>query len=230
MDLFGGQWLRDFSIEAIRKIFFCVHPKGLLPGSTDSSYKKRCLFDHSYGACPMNAKRLFCLSHVFAAAALLVATGAHAQSDVPDSIKVPAGNKVSMETVGVGEITYECRDKPNAAGQTEWTFVGPKAVLNDRSGKQVGTYYGPPATWEAKDGSKVTGTQLAVAPSSAGNLPYQLVKANPAEGKGAMVGVSYIQRVALKGGVAPATACTTAQKGQKETVKYQADYIFWAAE
>jgi hypothetical protein len=178
----------------------------------------------------MNTKRLFCLSHAFAAAALLVATGAQAQSDLPDSIKVPAGNKVAMETVGVGDITYECRDKPNAAGQTEWTFVGPKAVLNDRSGKQVGTYYGPPATWEAKDGSKVTGTQLAVAPSSAGNLPYQLVKANPAEGKGAMVGVSYIQRVALKGGVAPATACTTAQKGQKETVKYQADYIFWAAE
>jgi hypothetical protein len=35
--------------------------------------------------------------------------------------------------------------------------------------------------------------------------------------------------VALKGGVAPSTACTTANKGQQEVVKYQADYIFWAA-
>ncbi|KWV66747.1 hypothetical protein PFLmoz3_06374 [Pseudomonas fluorescens] len=68
-----------------------------------------------------------------------------------------------------------------------------------------------------------------MAPSSPGNLPYQLVKANPAEGKGAMSGVAYIQRVALKGGVAPATPCTTANKGAKEVVKYQADYIFWAA-
>eukprot|EP01034_Spumella_vulgaris_P015295 gene15295-19532_t len=167
--------------------------------------------------------RLLPLTGAIAAAVLLSACGSmmsspsksmYSQDSLPDSIKVPTGNKVAMETVGVGEITYECRDKANAAGQTEWVFVGPKAVLNDRSGKQVGTYFGPPATWQAKDGSKVTGTQLAVAPSSAGNLPYQLVKANPAEGQGAMTGVSYIQRVALKGGVAPSAECSTATKGQ----------------
>lgn len=172
----------------------------------------------------MNAKTLFCLTCLLAAAPTVFA-----QTALPDSIKVPDGHKVAMETTGVGEITYECRDKVDAVGQTEWFFVGPKAVLNDRSGKQVGTYFGPPATWQAKDGSKVTGTQLAVAPSSAGNLPYQLVKANPAEGKGAMSGVSYIQRVALKGGVAPSTECAAANKGKQEVVKYQADYIFWAA-
>ncbi|WP_339452871.1 DUF3455 domain-containing protein [Pseudomonas sp. JAI120] len=172
----------------------------------------------------MNAKALLCFT------GLLIATpAAFAQTGLPDSIKVPDGHKVALETTGIGEITYECRDKANVAGQTEWTFVGPKAVLNDRSGKQVGSYFGPPATWQAKDGSKITGTQLAVAPSGAGNLPYQLVKANPAEGKGAMSGVSYIQRVALKGGVAPSTECTTANKGKQEVVKYQADYIFWAA-
>lgn len=161
--------------------------------------------------------------------AFACATSVFAQADLPDSIKVPAGHKVSMETTGVGEITYECKAKANSTTEMEWTFVGPKAVLNDRSGKQVGTYFGPPATWEAKDGSKVTGTQLAVAPSGPGNLPYQLVKANPAEGKGAMQGVSYIQRVALKGGVAPASACSEANKGAKESVKYQADYIFWTS-
>lgn len=152
----------------------------------------------------------------------------HAAS-VPDAVKVPEGHKVMLETVGVGEITYECRDKPNAAGQTEWTFVGPKAVLNDRSGKAVGSYFGPPATWQAKDGSKVTGAQLAVAPAGTGDIPFQLVKANPAEGQGAMNGVAYIQRLATKGGVAPSSPCTTATKGKQEVVKYQADYIFWAA-
>ena len=151
------------------------------------------------------------------------------QASLPAPVQVPAGHKVAMETVGVGEITYECRDKANAPGMTEWVFVGPKAVLNDRSGKQVGTYYGPPATWESMDGSKLTATQLAVAPSGAGNLPYQLVKANPAMGAGMMSGVTHIQRVALKGGVAPSTMCSPANKGSKEIVKYQADYIFWKA-
>ena len=51
-------------------------------------------------------------------------------------------------------------------------------------------------------------------PASAGNIPLQLVKANPATGNGAMTGVTFIQRVATKGGVAPATACD-GQQGQE---------------
>lgn len=151
----------------------------------------------------------------------------YSQEALPQPVRVPAGNKVALETVGKGRITYECRDKPNAAGIMEWAFVGPEAVLEDRNGKRVGTYYGPPATWEASDGSRLTGTQVAVASAGAGNLPYQLVKANPASGAGLMTGVSYIQRVALKGGVAPASECSSANRGRREIVNYQADYIFW---
>lgn len=178
----------------------------------------------------MNTSKLLSLAStsLFTGCLLVALPAAHA-SAVPDAIKVPDGHKVALETVGKGEIMYECRDKADAAGQTEWFFVGPKAVLTDRSGKQVGTYFGPPATWQAQDGSKVSGAQVAVAPSSAGNLPYQLVKANPAEGSGLMSGVTYIQRVALKGGVAPSAACTAANKGKQEVVSYQADYIFWAS-
>lgn len=169
------------------------------------------------------------------AAALLAACGtlhtspalAASQDALPASVQVPAGHKVAWETVGTGDITYECRAKADAKDQMEWVFAGPKAVLKDRQGKQVGTYYGPPATWEAADGSKLTGTQVAVAPAGAGNLPYQLVKANPAMGAGALTGVTYIQRTALKGGVAPQTPCTKA--GERSQVSYQADYIFWKA-
>jgi hypothetical protein len=177
-------------------------------------------------------------SLVLPAAALLAACGsmpgsggmAFSQASLPASIQVPAGNRVAMETVGKGEILYECRDKAGMPGQVEWTFVGPEARLMDRAGKQVGRYYGPPATWEASDGSKLTATQLAVAPSGPTSLPYQLVKANPAMGSGAMTGISYIQRVALQGGVAPTTmTCSEANKGQRATVPYQADYIFWKA-
>lgn len=175
-----------------------------------------------------------------AAAALFCAGGsalaaAHAagpmfsQDGLPDAVKVPAGHKVALETVGVGEITYECRAKANTPGAFEWVFVGPKADLNDRKGAKLGTYYGPPATWAANDGSALTGTQVAVAPAAAGSIPLQLVKANPATGNGAMTGMAYIQRVATKGGVAPAAACDGAGVGKKEIVKYQADYIFWKA-
>jgi hypothetical protein len=153
----------------------------------------------------------------------------YSQDGLPDTLKVPAGHRVALETVGVGEITYECRADQAKAGQFAWVFAGPDARLLDRSGKPVGKYYGPPATWEAMDGSKITGKQLAVAPGGAGNIPLQFVQANPAVGSGAMSGVTYIQRVKTLGGVAPATACGAGNVGAKQIVTYQADYIFWKA-
>lgn len=172
----------------------------------------------------------------FSAACLVAAcasgpmmTKPYNQSALPAAVQVPAGNQVAMETVGAGDITYECRAKSGATGQHEWVFVGPDAKLMSRDGKQVGKYYGPPATWESMDGSKLTATQLAVAPAAAGNIPTQLVKANPAMGRGAMNGVTYIQRVATQGGVAPAAACAAGNMGARQVVKYQADYIFYRA-
>jgi len=151
------------------------------------------------------------------------------QEGLAPAVQVPAGHTVAMETVGVGQITYECRAKANAAGQFEWAFVGPKAELKSRMGTTVGTYYGPPATWQSSDGSKVAGAQVAVAPAAAGSIPLQLVKANPAMGQGAMAGVTYIQRVSTRGGVAPASMCDAGTAGRQEVVQYQADYIFWKA-
>jgi len=145
---------------------------------------------------------------------------------LPEAVRVPAGQKLMMATTGVGEITYECREKKDLAGQHEWAFVGPVATLYGGDRKTVGKYYAGP-TWEAADGSKVTGKQVAVAPASPGNLPLQLVKADPAMGAGAMTGVSYIQRLNTKGGVAPAMACDAAGKGKRQVVAYEADYVFY---
>ncbi len=157
------------------------------------------------------------------------------QSELPDTVKVPPGHKVLMETVGVGEITYECKAKASpstsaaSAAAFEWVFVGPQAKLNLRNGKTIGKYFGPPATWESLDGSKVTGAQVAVSPSPAGNIALQLIKANPAQGAGQMVGVSYIQRVATRGGVAPSILCEASRLGQRSIVPYEADYFFWSS-
>ena len=154
----------------------------------------------------------------------------YSQANLPEAVKVPAGNSVVMETAtSGGEITYQCRAKKDMADQFEWVFAGPAAGLKDRKGLMVGKYYGPPATWESMDGSKITGTQVAVAPNGDGNIPNQLVKANPAMGMGAMQGVSYIQRVATMGGSAPKSLCAKANEGEKQIVKYSADYIFYKA-
>jgi len=148
------------------------------------------------------------------------------QTALPEAVRVPTGHELAWLTVGVGEITYECRDKKDMPGQWEWAFAGPVATLSSKGGQVVGKYYAGP-TWEANDGSKVTGKQVAISPGGAGNIPLQLVKANPAMGQGELQNVSYIQRLNTKGGVAPGLPCGLDQKGQRQQVAYQADYAFF---
>ena len=42
-----------------------------------------------------------------------------------------------------------------------------------------------------------------------------------------MSGVSYIQRVATRGGVAPSLPCAAGNLGARQLVQYQADYILY---
>ena len=167
---------------------------------------------------------------------LLVAAGV-AQADhhtVPAAVAVPEGNVAMMKTLAMGQITYECMEKKDAPGTYAWTFKIPHAYLYDTDNTQMGRYYGSPkgAVWESNDGSKVIGKQLAVTPNTAtaGSIPLQLVQQNGYEGNGAMNKVTFIQRLATVGGVAPAgKACAAANVGKKELVTYQADYILWMA-
>lgn len=75
---------------------------------------------------------------VFAASNAMAST--YSQDGLPHRVKVPDGHRVAIQTVGVGEITYECRVKKDVADQFEWTFVGRDAALNDRSGMKIGRY------------------------------------------------------------------------------------------
>jgi hypothetical protein len=168
------------------------------------------------------------------AAVLSIAGAVHAGTmsspmsapEVPAAVAVPAGHQPMMTLKGVGLLTYECRAKTGATGAYEWVFAGPDAALQDMKGMRVGKYYGGP-TWEHSDGSRITGKQLAVAPGSAGAIPFQLVQASPAMGSGAFTGVTYIQRVNTIGGVAPSAPCDAGTMGTRQTVSYSADYVFY---
>ncbi|MEP7261734.1 MAG: DUF3455 domain-containing protein [Usitatibacter sp.] len=167
-----------------------------------------------------NQSRTF-VQAMFLALTTCATTLAFAQ--VPDAVKPPAGTTEAMKLKGAGMLTYECKAKDAAF---EWTFAGPDAALMDASGKTVGKYYGGP-TWESTDGSKITGKQVGIAPAAAGNIPYQLVETTPAMGKGAMEGVTHIQRINTQGGVAPKDPCAQGNVGAKTKVAYSADYVFY---
>ena len=154
----------------------------------------------------------------------------YSQDRLVESIRVPAGNEVVLETTAVGVLNYECRANVPIAGTIGWVLASPKADLIDRTGKNIGTYGGPPATWTHMDGSSVVGTQIAVSPVlGSTNIALQLSKGASGPGAGALQNISYIQRINTKGGLDYSKPCTQADIGDKMTLPYQADYIFWKA-
>jgi hypothetical protein len=151
------------------------------------------------------------------AAAVAPVSIAHAH-DVPDVIKVPAGNKKIAVMSARGVQTYQC---VNGA----WTFLQPDAILRDHGRAEVLHSKGPVWT-STRDGSSVTAAAQASSPVP-NAVPELLLKATGNRGSGTFASVTYIQRLDTLGGVAPTGACT---EGITASVPYTANYAFWVAE
>jgi hypothetical protein len=142
-------------------------------------------------------------------------------------VQVPRGHRVGMETASTGEVAYECRLKSIATGEFDWLPVGSSARLTLRNGREIARYSTPPASWQHNDGSRLTGTLIAVAASTPGQLAYELVRADPATGDGVMNDITYIQRIPVRGGAPPSVPCGGANMGDRQVLPFQADYIFY---
>jgi hypothetical protein len=150
-------------------------------------------------------------------------------SGIPGALSVPAGQVLAVSARGVGVQIYQCAAAKDDAKRFSWTLKGPEATLNDASGKVLGKHYAGP-TWEAGDGSKVTGEVVAheeSADSSA--IPWLLLRAKSSSGPGIFSAILSIQRLHTVGGKAPASGCDATQAGKETRVRYSADYRFYNA-
>lgn len=150
---------------------------------------------------------------------------ADAASDLPEIMRVPAGNYVAWRTSGQGLITYECRLSYLSGPKLSWVVAGADATLGDS--KEAGMYTSPPESWQSNDGSSVTGLDVVRARVGTERLYDQLVIANPASGAGLLSGVTYIQRIISDGGATPARPCNKSSIGEKMTSPYHAEFVFW---
>ncbi len=161
----------------------------------------------------------------------LVLIGVAAQTvvapEVPENLKVPAGERVFLHAHAKGVQIYSCA--AGTDGKYSWTLKAPKAELFDEQGKLIGEHFAGP-TWKLKDGSEVTGKAIAKhdAPK-AGAIPWLLVTVTGHKGSGALESVTTIQRVNTEGGVVdPAKSCDASKNGTESQSSYSADYYFYA--
>lgn len=144
-------------------------------------------------------------------------------STVPAALVPPAGNSLTSVFKAKGVQIYGCTD-------AKWTLIEPAASLTGISLNPVkvasALHFRGPSWQSPDDGSLVEGTGPVSAPSATPNsIPQLLVTAKvPTRGPGVFGGVTFIQRLATVGGVAPATACTA---GTTTAVSYQAVYRFF---
>ncbi len=166
----------------------------------------------------------FALSSLVGVASLLAAFAACGQQ-VPQPIQPPPGEQLLLQVHAKGDQVYTCKGD---AAQAAWALKAPDAQLFDKDGKPFGKHFAGPS-WEAGDGSRVTGKAVANVPSpDADSIPWLLVNIVGHEGSGVLSRATSIQRINTKGGKAPASGCDAAHVGQELRVAYSADYLFYA--
>ena len=145
--------------------------------------------------------------------------------EVPQQLRPPANEQLLLRVHAKGDQVYNCKSE---AAQFAWTLKAPDAQLFDQEGKPFGKHFAGPS-WQANDGSRVTGKAVASVPSpDADSIPWLLVNIVSHEGSGVLSRATTIQRLNTKGGKAPASGCDSSHSGEEVRVSYSADYLFYA--
>jgi hypothetical protein len=152
--------------------------------------------------------------------AFLMLVPSVAGAEMPDAIAAPG--EILVATIHAqGAQIYEC--KGDAGGKHAWQFREPIATLLV-DGKTVGRHYAGP-TWDLADGSAVTAKVAARAHgATVYDIPLLKLEVTSQRGTGQLSGVTTIQRLNTKGGVAEGP-CERA--GGLLSVPYSADYNFY---
>jgi hypothetical protein len=173
---------------------------------------------------PTRFCRAACVA-LLAVASVILSFSADGQ-DVPAQIQAPANEKLLLQVHAKGDQVYTCTE---GVTQFAWTLKAPDAQLFDKDGKPFGKHFAGPS-WEASDGSRVTGKAVANVPSpDADAIAWLLVNIVGHEGSGVLSHATTIQRINTKGGKAPASGCDTAHAGEELRGPDSADYLFYAA-
>ena len=134
-----------------------------------------------------------------------------------------AGN-AAIELRARGVQIYVCEQ---AAGAFAWRLKGPEATLTDAAGSEVGRHFAGPS-WQAKDGSTVSGEAVVTSQSPAeGSIPWLVLRAKSHTGSGVFSSVDYIVRMHTEGGAAPMAGCDQAHTGIESRVGYEAVYVLF---
>jgi hypothetical protein len=132
----------------------------------------------------------------------------------------------AQEFNGRGTQVYRCG---TVGGAPSWQLLGPDAHMYDTAGMIAARHFFGPS-WQANDGSEITGKTLVANGSPAGpnNAPWLVLRIISEQGPGIFAHVWMVTRTDTHGGGTPSQACTAASQGVTVKMPYSARYTFFS--
>jgi hypothetical protein len=146
--------------------------------------------------------------------------------NLPAALNPPADATLVAGLPARGVQIYICTAAATPDAAPAWVLKAPHAVLFQEQEAALIHFAGP--SWQALDGSLVTGARFAAAPAPDGtSIPWLLLQAASNVGPGILADVTWIQRLDTVGGAAPATGCDANHLNAQVLLAYRADYFFY---
>jgi hypothetical protein len=150
---------------------------------------------------------------------------------IPDSLKVPEGNSLVLQTFGRGVQIYQVKRSTTDPNVFSWVNIAPSATLylNPNFTNPVINHFAGPS-WQfikgPEKGEKVVATKVQGITKDATAIQWLLLKAvdslSSPNNK-----ITLIQRICTAGGLAPTTGADEAHLGDLDSIPYTASYLFY---
>ena len=150
-------------------------------------------------------------------------------SPIPDSLRVPEGNRFFLQTFARGVQIYEVQRSATNPNTLVWVNIAPLAELYakpDFVDRIIHHFAGP--SWQFIKGpfkdEKVVAKKVKGSTQDSTAIQWLLLKADETLSTPGNP-VSFVQRICTHGGLAPTIAPT--QLGQLDSIPYTASYLFY---
>jgi hypothetical protein len=153
-------------------------------------------------------------------------------ANIPDSLKVPAGNKLVLQTFANGVQIYQLKRSTTFPSTLTWVNIAPSASLYAKPDftNQIGIHYGGPS-WQFTKGAfkdeKVVAKKLKGSVQDPSAIPWLLLEAVDSLSS-AGNRITYIHRLCTTGGLEPPPPVASDEEGRIDSIPYTAVYLFYA--